>query len=291
MWRWFTWSLRFLVTGVVRVLRIFFGLLGKLFAVLLSPFVWATQKGYNVLDRHYPALLDWALTRRAAVLLTAFGLLAATALILPRLGTELIPQLSQGEFTVKMRLPAGSPLETTDAQVQVIHGAAKNLPALESAYAVAGTGNRLDANPVDSGENTGNLDVKLRAPIDKEGEELAIQELRTRLASIPGVQYEFTRPSLLTLATPVEVIQPRSHLAQPLHDPLDVEPLVGPVERLADGRVEVGAGQGVAQLCSLGPITHLPMRRSRRARCGSARRRSSRPGRCDCAVRLSTACR
>ena len=35
---------------------------------LLSPFVWVTQKGYNVLDRHYPALLDWALSRRAAVL-------------------------------------------------------------------------------------------------------------------------------------------------------------------------------------------------------------------------------
>jgi HAE1 family hydrophobic/amphiphilic exporter-1 len=206
LWRWFAYSLRFLVTAVVRVLRIFFGLLGKLLAVALSPFVWVTQKGYNVLDRHYPALLDWALTRRVAVLFTAFGLLAVTALILPRLGTELIPQLSQGEFTVKMRLPAGSPLETTDAQVQVIHRAASNLPTLESAYAVAGTGNRLDANPVDSGENTGNLDVKLRAPIDKEGEELAIQDLRNRLAGIPGAQYEFTRPSLLTLATPVEVI-------------------------------------------------------------------------------------
>src|SRR5690349_12233986 len=205
-WRWFTYSLRFIVTGVVRVLRILFGLLGKLFAVALSPFVWLTQKGYNVLDRHYPALLDWALARRTAVLLTAFGLLAATAIILPRLGTELIPQLSQGEFTVKMRLPAGSPLETTDSQVQAIHRAASTLPSLESAYAVAGTGNRLDANPVDSGENTGNLDVKLKAPIDKSGEERAMQELRTRLANIPGAQYEFTRPSLLSMTTPVEVI-------------------------------------------------------------------------------------
>ena len=204
--RFLGWLFRYLVTFIVRVLRIVFGLLGKVVAVLLSPFVWITQKGYNVLDRHYPALLDWALTRRAAVLLTAFGLLAITAAILPRLGTELIPQLSQGEFTVKMRLPAGSPLETTDAQVQVIHRAASKLPALESAYAVAGTGNRLDANPVDSGENTGNLDVKLRAPIDKEGEERAIQDLRTRLGNIPGAQYEFTRPSLLTLATPVEVV-------------------------------------------------------------------------------------
>ena len=68
------------------------------------------------------------------MLFTAFGLLAATALILPRLGTELIPQLSQGEFTVKMRLPAGSPLETTDRQVKVIHNAARSLPNLDSAY-------------------------------------------------------------------------------------------------------------------------------------------------------------
>ena len=206
VWRWITYALRFLVTGLVRVTRIFFGLLGKLFAVLLSPFVWITQLGYGLLERNYPALLDWALNRRAAVLFTAFGMLAVTALILPSLGTELIPQLSQGEFTVKMRLPAGSPLETTDRQVQYIHDAARKLPNLDSAYAVAGSGNRLDANPVDSGENTGNLDVRLAAPVDHDGEELAMQQMRERLAGIPGAQYEFTRPSLLTLATPVEVI-------------------------------------------------------------------------------------
>ena len=33
-----------------------------------------------------------------------------------------------------------------------------------------------------------------------------MQELRTQLAGIPGAQYEFARPALLTLATPVEVI-------------------------------------------------------------------------------------
>ena len=127
-------------------------------------------------------------------------MLAVTALILPSLGTELIPQLSQGEFTVKMRLPAGSPLETTDRQVQYIHDAARKLPNLDSAYAVAGTGNRLDANPVDSGENTGNLDVQLRAPIDQGRRRSArCSSCATRLASIPGAQYEFTRPSLLTL--------------------------------------------------------------------------------------------
>jgi HAE1 family hydrophobic/amphiphilic exporter-1 len=204
--RWLAWSLRWLITFAVRQLRLVGGLVGKTLAVVLSPFVWATQKGYNFLDRHYPTLLDWALARRAAVLFTAFGMLAVTALILPRLGSELIPQLSQGEFTVKMRLPAGSPLETTDRQVRHVHEAALELTNLDSAYAVAGTGNRLDANPVDSGENTGNLDVKLQAPIDKAGEERAMQQLREQLAGIPGAQYEFSRPSLLTLSTPVEVI-------------------------------------------------------------------------------------
>ncbi len=200
------WFLRLLITWVVRVLRVVFGFFGRLFAVLLSPFLWLTQKAYGVLDRHYPGLLSWALVHRGAVLGTAVSILAVTVLILPRLGTELIPQLSQGEFTVKMRLPAGSPLETTDRQVQSIHTAARGLANLDSAYGVAGTGNRLDANPVDSGENTGNLDIRLKAPIDKAGEDRAIQELREDLAGIPGAQYEFTRPSLLTLATPVEVV-------------------------------------------------------------------------------------
>lgn len=206
LWNYAAFALRWAFTWAVRVIRILFGFLGKLFALVLSPFVWITQKGYNLLDGHYPALLTWALHRRAAVLATALGLLAATALILPGLGTELIPQLSQGEFTVKMRLPAGSPLETTDRQVMAIHAAAHTLPNLDTAYGVAGTGNRLDANPVDSGENTGNLDVKLKAPVDKEGEERAMQAMRAELGSIPGAQYEFTRPSLLTLATPVEVV-------------------------------------------------------------------------------------
>ena len=45
-----------------------------------------------------------------------------------------------------------------------------------------------------------------RQPGVQAGEERAMQRMRERLAGIPGAQYEFTRPSLLTLSTPVEVI-------------------------------------------------------------------------------------
>jgi HAE1 family hydrophobic/amphiphilic exporter-1 len=54
------WLLRYVFTFLVRVLRIVLGFLGKLFALLLSPFVWVTQKSYSGLDRRYPAVLQLA---------------------------------------------------------------------------------------------------------------------------------------------------------------------------------------------------------------------------------------
>ena len=136
------------------------------------------------------------------------ALLAVTALILPRLGTELIPAALagrvHGEDAPARGLAARRP-PTRRCRSSTRRRA--TCPTLDSAYAVAGTGNRLDANPVDSGENTGNLDVKLRAP-DRQGRRRT-RRCRTCARgspTFPGAQYEFTRPSLLTLATPVEVI-------------------------------------------------------------------------------------
>ena len=48
----------------------------------------------------------------ALVLVTAFGLLAGSLLLVPRLGVELIPQMAQNEFDLELRLPPGTPLPT-----------------------------------------------------------------------------------------------------------------------------------------------------------------------------------
>src|SRR4029450_6871159 len=73
-------------------------------------------------------------------------------------------------------------------------------------YAVAGTGNRLDANPVDSGENTGRVSVTLGSGATHPDEEHAIDQLRKSLQQMPGVQHQFSRPSLFALSTPLEVV-------------------------------------------------------------------------------------
>jgi HAE1 family hydrophobic/amphiphilic exporter-1 len=92
--------------------------------------------------------------------------------------------------------------------------AAAKLPNLERAYSVSGTGNRLDANPVDSGENTGELGIVLRQPAGAAEEAAALALLRNDFEQLPGVQYEFARPALFTLSTPLEIVISGYDLAQ-----------------------------------------------------------------------------
>ena len=173
---------------------------------VLAPAAVATQAGYLAVERAYAPALRWALAHRGQVLAAALVVLLATAALVPRLGSELIPQLSQGEFIVDLRLPPGSPLEQTDRAVAAAQAFAMEQPAVVLAYAVTGTGNRLDANPTDAGENTGRLSIRLAPGADRAAEDRAIEALRLRLDTLAGVQYQFSRPALFSFDTPLEVI-------------------------------------------------------------------------------------
>ena len=160
---------------------------------------------YRVAADIYEPLLHWSLSQRTVVLGGAVGAFAATMLLVPRLGTELIPQLSQGEFNVDFRLSPGAPLVETDRSIRAIQSVTDDIENVELSYSVAGTGNRLDANPVDSGENTGTLSLTLKAGAGREEEIAAMNTIRSSLAMLPGVQYEFSRPSLMSVASPLQI--------------------------------------------------------------------------------------
>jgi HAE1 family hydrophobic/amphiphilic exporter-1 len=182
------------------------GALSRFFRLILSPFVWLTQTGYRKLEERYVPLLGWALAHRAKVVLAAVVLFAVTMAVVPRLGTELIPQLSQGEYIVDLRLPPGTPLNQTDRVVESAQRAAQALGGVALTYSVAGTGNRLDANPVDAGENTGKLSVTLVPGSGRAEEAASITALRDKLEAVAGLQYQFSRPALFSFSTPLEVV-------------------------------------------------------------------------------------
>ena len=151
------------------------GLISSGCKLALSPLVNATQAVNRWADRSYPGAITWALAHPGRVIGSAIAVFVLTmVLVLPRLGTELIPQMSQGEFNVDLRLPPGTPLEQTDRSVQAAQRASDSLGNVALAYSVAGTGNRLDANPVDAGENTGRLSITLQSGAGREDEEAAI---------------------------------------------------------------------------------------------------------------------
>jgi HAE1 family hydrophobic/amphiphilic exporter-1 len=125
--------------------------------------------------------------------------------LVPQIGIELIPQLSQGEFAVEFKLPPGTPIEETDKALRSVQNSSKNLDNVRTTFAVAGTGNQMDANPEQGGENWGELSVTLASGSSSMDEEMAMDQMRSSLQQIPGLQYKFSRPSLFSFKTPIEI--------------------------------------------------------------------------------------
>jgi len=198
---WFTRGVAF----VVRMLGfVFAGLKWAFWAILWVP-SWLLLRLHRMIAAVYPSLLRWSLHHRLAVILVATLVFAGTMSLIPRLGTELIPQLSQGEFNVDLRLAPGAPLAETDRAIQAAQSATDGIAMVALDYSVAGTGNRLDANPVDAGDNTGTLSIALQSGAGRVEENATMEAMRAELSRLPGVQYEFSRPALMSFASPLQI--------------------------------------------------------------------------------------
>ena len=189
-----TKGIRFVIAGIAWVFS-------KLFAIPLYLF----DKFYSGVEKVYNSLLVTSLNNRFIVILIALGAFGGTIALIPKIGIELIPQLSQGEFAVEFKLPPGTPIEETDDALKSVQDATRSREGVRSTFAVAGTGNRIDANPDQGGENWGELNVLLASGASSAEEEQTMSSMRNSLSQIPGLQYKFARPSLFTFSTPVEV--------------------------------------------------------------------------------------
>ena len=203
--RWLFAQFTKLIVLVVKLLGLLATGLRWLFWGILWPARKLLQGFSNAAAAVYAPLLRWSLSHRGMVVGGAILIFVATMSLVPRLGTELIPQLSQGEFSVNLRLAPGAPISETDRAIQKVYRSTKDLDDIDLSYSVAGSGNRLDANPVDSGENTGTLSVTLMPGMGRNEEVRTMNIMREELASIPGVQYEFSRPALMSFSSPIEI--------------------------------------------------------------------------------------
>jgi HAE1 family hydrophobic/amphiphilic exporter-1 len=220
----------------------------RLLARALEPAVNGFQRGYGAVESNYPRLVRWALGHRRVVIGLAAGLFAVSIALVPILGVDLIPQLFQGEFRVEFRLPPGSPLELSDEVIREVQAVAVTTPGVATSFSVAGTGNRMDANPDQGGENWGQLDVALRPGSGHADEEAAMTALRGRLKGIPGLQYKFSRPTLFTFRTPVEIEVSGYDLGHLKQVSADLVALLEKSARFADVKSTMESGHPEVQI-------------------------------------------
>ncbi|TXH06048.1 MAG: efflux RND transporter permease subunit [Nevskiaceae bacterium] len=188
------------MAALVRIAR----LLARLVGAVMRPLAAGWQRGYEAVERRYVPLLAWALDHRFIVLSIAAALFGFSLLLLTRIGIELIPPFSQGEFKAELTLPPGTPLDKTDALLREVAASVRGNTHLAANYSVAGTGNRLDANADSGGESFGTLSLVLK-PGEAKQEGAVIDVLNARLNTVPGLSYKYSRPTLFTLKTPLEV--------------------------------------------------------------------------------------
>jgi HAE1 family hydrophobic/amphiphilic exporter-1 len=200
-WRGIAWLLSHLFTCLTLIWRS----VSKVLSVLLNPLLNFVQAMIRGLEEFYKAALTFALNARGTVVVST---LAATMLcysLIPKLGFDMIPSMSQGEFYVEIHLPVGTAIENTDRVLKHLSLVAKDLPQVERTYAQAGTGQQMTVDPSVGGSHWGRLNVVLKPGSSGSDEQLVMQAFRDSVAKIPDLVGKIDTPELFTFSTPMEI--------------------------------------------------------------------------------------
>ena len=152
-----------------------FSLISSLFvAIFLIPMLYhriyrnkkLTQKIKSVKVGSYGRFLEKVLSVKWLVIIVSTGLIAASMLLVPFIGTEFMPKTESREFTIEMKLQEGTELERTEAMVKNIEVILADYLGenLEIIYSQAGPSSGMsgDESTVFEGENTAEIMVILK---------------------------------------------------------------------------------------------------------------------------------
>ncbi|MEM9459738.1 MAG: efflux RND transporter permease subunit [Myxococcota bacterium] len=215
---------KLILTVVVVVLAVVLGIgwvLGRVVGLLVRPPLWLFGQLLAGLQALYPPVIRWCLRNRVVIFMIFLGSSGFVVWGVQQLDTELIPELHQGEFSMELRLPVGTPLPHTDTVTRPLEAdLLETVPHLESLTVTIGS-ERDEGDSADRGEHT----ARLRITLDREGtddaglrlptgaaraeaqalEDEALAAVREQLEGLPDVSASVSRPVLFSFKTPVEV--------------------------------------------------------------------------------------
>ncbi len=145
--------------------------------------------------RFYEPVLIAALRFRWAVVASAVVLVAGSALLATRLGTEFIPNLDEGDIVMHaLRIP-GTGLEQAVTMQEQLELAIKEVPEVERVFTKIGTAEvATDPVPPSVADNFIILKPREAWPDPGKRKTEVVADLEVSVARIPGNRYEFLQP-------------------------------------------------------------------------------------------------
>ncbi|MBI3013468.1 MAG: efflux RND transporter permease subunit [Candidatus Tectomicrobia bacterium] len=157
---------------------------------LARRFFVKSQDFFNGVDQRYQNLLSWALKRRRLVFTGTGGVLVASLLLVPAIGSEFFPKSDEGNVRISLRLPVGTRLEETRKVIEQIEAVVRSeVPEVEAMFARAGSGRGRSVifGGRFTGPHTGFVSLTLsdKSRRRRSSEQIAAA-LRPKLSRIPG---------------------------------------------------------------------------------------------------------
>ncbi len=196
--------------GFILLIGLFGYLLLLLFQLAFSQpirfIVWLFDITYTMVEKGYEPFLRKAIKNSYAVVGGIVVLFLFTIFVIwPRLGSELIPEVHQGEFYVELKLPVGTPVEKTDKRILPIQEKIEQIPGVARVASVCGT-DKSATSDSEEGEHTARLTITLKAAANiAKQEERISRKVRKIMEAYSGIEVNISRPVLFSSKTPVEI--------------------------------------------------------------------------------------
>lgn len=143
----------------------------------------------------YRPALEGALRFRWLVLGGASTLLAICLWLAATLGTEFVPQLSEGDFAIQALRAPGTGLEQALVMQSQLEKRIKAFPEVDKVIARTGTAEvATDAMPPNISDTYVIVKPRDQWPNPDKSRETLITEVQEAVESLPGNKYEFTQP-------------------------------------------------------------------------------------------------
>ncbi len=219
--RWLSSAIFFVTTRLLRAVIGTSKAIGKLSAELARPLLDLFDRSLETTGDLYSHAIEGVLKRPVVVVTVTIALLAGSFGIFRTLGSELIPELIQGEFFADIELPPGTRLEVTDRRLQDLTTAAETIKGSRTVYTIAGTSNEQGGTAGELREYLGQITVTLDPPVSRESEDAAIARVREAIhadnatlgnrekspesGARHAIVARFGRPSYFSFKTAIEV--------------------------------------------------------------------------------------